>query len=254
MRFGGWLWRHRLGPPVLALLLLGLAPGAVSADPQASVYSNVTTFDGPCDGTPDTISETIRVVARTGFQERRYETVSYEGTGFTRTKVFSRVAADEGFYVHSHGDWYLPSDNAAFMTDAAVCSGPKLWSHEIQSRRGHGGQLVIMSTCHLAEVPPSGKLGMYSAFGIERVKSKPDGTGYRGREFFLGYHGDAWTYEQLSFERIFWAELDKGRNLGQAFDIARANAHLSYGTRPDWFGSYTYTGWGPTSTPCPTCQ
>ncbi len=37
MHFGGWLWRHRLGPPALALLLLGLAPGVVTADPPASV-------------------------------------------------------------------------------------------------------------------------------------------------------------------------------------------------------------------------
>jgi hypothetical protein len=254
MRFGGWLWRHRLGPPVLALALLAATPGAVLAEPQASVYSNVTAFDGPCDGTPDTISETIRVVARAGFNERGYATTSYEGAAFTRARVFARVPADEGFYVHSHGDWYLPSDNAAFWTDEAKCSGPKLWSHEIQPKRKHGGQLVIMSTCHLAEVPPPGKVGMYTAFGIERMRSKPDGSLYRGREFFLGYHGLAWTAEQLSFERIFWAELDKGRNLGQAFDIARANADLSNGTRPDWFGSYTYTGWGPVGSPCPTCQ
>jgi hypothetical protein len=110
-----------------------------------------------------------------------------------------------------------------------------------------------MSTCHLGEPPRNGYPAMSEAYGIERLKSDPSGGGYRGLEFFLGYRGIAWTADQLRFERAFWGYATSGWNLGDAFKLALADSTIQFGTVPDWFGTYTYSGRPQPPAPCPDC-
>lgn len=233
-------WRHRLGPPVLALLLMAAGVPAVSAH-QASVYSNLTAFN-TCDGTPSTIPTDLRLLARSGYAFLGYETTSHTTTAFTTNKVLTRTPLDKGVYVHSHGDWYGAYDHAGYREDGGDCTQPVVYSTSIKAKRQVAANLVIMSTCHLAEAPPSGALSMNLAYGIERLKSNPDGSGHRGPEFYLGYVGIAWTIDMLEFEDNFWGYVKAGHALGAAFQFAKADTYWNTATRPDWFGTYNYYG------------
>ena len=244
---------HRLGTPLVALTLL-LAGGGVTAgaDYQGSVYSNVTAFD-VCDGTPDTISTDIRLLARDAFKTLGYKVTSFELSGFTKANVLKRNPADAGAYVHSHGDFYGAGDIQGFREDGDSCSQAIVYATEIKKGRKFPANLVVMSTCHLAEAPRGGYPAMSEAYGIEQLKSNPDGSRYRGNEFFLGYRGLAWTSDQLRFEGAFWAYATGGWNLGDAFVLALTHADLRMGSVPDWFGQYTYSGRPQPVPPCATC-
>ncbi|HET7677447.1 MAG TPA: hypothetical protein VFK38_06305 [Candidatus Limnocylindrales bacterium] len=252
-------WQRRLGPPLLALLLLltCLSPGTALAAFQASVYSNKTAFDR-CDGTPSDIPDRIRIAARDGFAFLGYAATSFTGTGFDKANVLARTPADAGIYVHSHGDWYGAYDHAGFRDDDGDCAQAVVYSTEIRARKDAAGavagQLVIMSTCHLAEAPPkAGALSMNLAYDIERQKGMPDGSNFRGPEFYLGYVGVAWTNEMLAFEQNFWKYMRAGYSVGGAFDRSRRDTALPNGTRPDWFGQYTWMGRPGPWPSCPDC-
>lgn len=246
-------WWHRLGPPLTALVLaltVGLAPARAAY--QGSVYSNYTAFS-VCDGTADTISTEVRLLARNAFVYLGYGTTSFDKTGFSKANVLKRNPLDAGVYVHSHGDFYGSSDIQGFRDDGGVCTQAIVYATEIKKGRTKAANLVVMSTCHLAEASRNSNPAMSEAYGIERLKSDPSGGGYRGPEFFLGYRGIAWTSDQLRFERAFWGYATSGWNLGDAFKLALANAALQLGTVPDWFGTYTYSGRPQAPAPCSNC-
>src|SRR3989304_712886 len=128
-----------------------------------------------------------------------------------------------------------------------------VYATEMKKGRTAPANLVVMSTCHLAEAPRNGYPAMSEAYGIERLKSDPSGGGYRGPEFFLGYRGFAWTADQLRFERAFWGYATSGWDPGGAVKLAMASATLKLGTGPDWFGTYTYSGRPQAPAPCSNC-
>src|SRR3972149_3058246 len=138
--------------------------------------------------------------------------------------------ADSGVYVHSHGDFYGSGDIQGFRDDGGVCTQAIVYATEIKKGRTAPANLVVMSTCHLAEAPRIGYPAMSEAYGIERLKSEPSGGGIRGPEFFLGYRGFAWTADQLRFERAFWGYATSGWNLGGAFTLAMDSAPINFVT------------------------
>src|ERR1700690_4393969 len=133
---------------------LGMTPPAALADTfPASVYSNVTAFD-TCDGTPDSISRSLEVLAQKGFTFLGYTSTAYITSGFTRGRVLSRAATDQAVYVHSHGDQYYdpyPKQVQGFREDSGDCSQAIVYATELAAVRSASVHLVIMSTCHLAE-------------------------------------------------------------------------------------------------------
>ncbi len=250
-------WWHRLGPPLAALsLALAAAAGPVSAATYpASVYTNVTAFN-TCDGTPDTISRSLKTLAQSAFVYLGYASTAFETTGFTKSRFLSRTPADQAVYVHSHGDQYYnpyPKQIQGFRDDGGDCTQAIVYATEVKSLRTFGAHLVLMSTCHLAEAAKTaGVPTMSEAYGIERLKSTTSGT-YRGPEFYLSYVGLAWTGDMLKFEQKFWGYVQQGRGLGDAFTLARAYSGMSAATVPDWFGEYVYTGRPNVTGGCTNC-
>ena len=240
-------WWRRLGPPALALVTtMSVAAGPAGAAYQASVYDNKTAFYA-CNGTYSTIPTKLRYLAVDGLQYLGYSPSGFEGTAFSKATVLNRVGADRAFYVHSHGDHYYTG--WGFRDDGGVCSGQIVTAAEIKARRTTAANLVVASTCHLGESASD----FSYAFGIEHAKSLPDGRGYRGPEFFLGYVGTAWTIDMLAFETNFWSRVKTNTELGIAFAQARAMTAWRYPTVPDWYGSYTYSGRATSGTGCLTC-
>jgi hypothetical protein len=249
---------HRLRDPLAALVVALVVVGPVRADSiQGSVHSNVTAFS-VCDGSPDTISAQLRDLARSAMTSLGYATGAFSGKTFTKSTVLARTPVDLGVYVHSHGDFYGSGEIQGFREDGGDCTQAVVYATEIRKARTRpeglfGAKLVVMSTCHLAEAPRNGYPAMSEAYGIERVKSDPTGAGYRGPEFYLAYRGLAWTSDMLRFESAFWDYALDGWSLGDAFRLALAGNTLRYGTVPDWFGSYTFSGRAVPTSPCLTC-
>jgi len=252
MRLRAPRW-SRLGPPALALLAVLTFAASAGAAYQGSVYANRTAFS-TCDGTGSTIPTKLRALATSGFQYLGYSTSAFDSVNFSKSRVLSRVAADAGFYVFSHGDHYYAG--WGFRVDNGSCSQAVVTGNEIRAKRINmygwlpTANLVIASTCHLGEAAST----FPDAFGIARQKSTPAGGNYQGRRFFLGYVGTAWTIDMLAFETAFWARVKTGHNLGEAFDYARRTVRMTYATVPNWYGTYLYSGvpWPPA--PCTNCE
>jgi hypothetical protein len=253
--------RHRLTATLAALFMaLATVGGPAQAESiQGSVYSNITAFT-TCNGmSSDTISAQLRDLARDGFAGLGYATTAFGGKTFTKSTVLTRAAVDLGMYAHSHGDFYGSGDIQGFREDGGDCTQSVVLATEIKKARTTPegrlvlAKLVIMSTCHLAEAPRNGYPAMSEAFGIERIKSDPSGAGYRGPEFFLAYRGTAYTADMLRFESAFWGYVGDDWSLGDAFRLAMAGNALRWGTTPDWFGSFTFSGRAQATSPCPTC-
>ena len=258
MRVEARSW-HRLRGLLAALVVAIVIVGPARADSiQGSVYSNVTALS-VCDDTPDTISAQLRDLARGAMTSLGYSTTAFSGKPFAKPTVLARASVDLGAYVHSHGDFYGAGDIQGFRDDGGDCTQAVVYATEIRKARitsdGRlfGAKLVVMSTCHLAEAPRNGYPAMSEAYGIERVKSDPTGAGYRGPEFFLGYRGLAWSSDMLRFESAFWGYVTDGWNVGDAFRLSLAGNTLRWGTVPDWFGSYTFSGRAMPTSPCLTC-
>ncbi len=259
MRVEARLW-HRLMPPLAAVVIaVTVAVGPARADYYpAGVYSNITAFS-VCDGAPDSISAQLRDLARDAYTYLGYATTTTSGKTFTKATLLARNYTEVGVYVHSHGDFYGSGDIQGFREDGGDCSQAVVYATEIKKARTTpegrlvGAKLVVMSTCHLAEAPRNGYPAMSEVYGIERIKSDPSGAGYRGPEFFLAYRGLAWTADMLRYESAFWGYVTDGWNLGDAFKLALAGNTLRWGTAPDWFGSYTFSGRAQPVSPCLTC-
>ncbi len=97
---GGFRWRRLVIPCLSAGLAVALSAGPAVAAYQASVYDNKTAFT-TCAGINTTIPQQLRALAVDGFRYMQYAPSSFEATTFTASKVLSRVANDQGFYVQS---------------------------------------------------------------------------------------------------------------------------------------------------------
>jgi hypothetical protein len=239
--------RQRAAPLALALMAMfavGAAPAGAAY--QASVYSNTSAFT-KCEGITTTIPYQLRALAADGLYYLGYTPSSYEGANFTRSRVLGRIAADRALYVHSHGDHY--SVGWGFREDNGTCTQGIVGAPEIRSRRTTAANLVIASTCHLAEAASD----FPDAFGIPRVKTNSSGAPYLGQKFFMGYIGSAWTVDMLAFETNFWRLVKSGKGLGDAFTQAKQMTAWKFPTRPDWYGQYTFSGAPFPIPPCPLC-
>ena len=256
---GGSTWQRiaRTALAILAMLGIAASPPQTAAY-QGSAYTNVTAFTKACD--PSNYSSYpigLRLLAMRAMLYLGYQVGGGQGSAFTASIVLARAGADQAFYVHSHGDHYY--QGWGFREDAGRCSGGVVAAPEIRALRWvnvspagyvRSANLVVASTCHLGE-----SLSDFpDAFGINRKRSKPDGTNSQGRRFFLGYVGVATDADQYAFEARFWMYATSGKNLGEAYDLAMRTRVIRYGTVPTWYGTYTYSGWPETPAPCYTCQ
>jgi hypothetical protein len=249
---GGFRWRRLVLLCLTVNIAAAMTAGPVAAAYQASVYDNKTAFTS-CIGSTNTIPQQMRAMAVNAFRYLAYTPSSYEATGFTSSTVLSRVANDQAFYVHSHGDHYYTG--WGFRADGGVCNQAIVTSNQIKPLRTvstyvKSANLVVASTCHLGETASDFPL----AFGIDKLRSTPTGANYQGRRFFLGYAGVAYTDEMLNFETSFWKWATTGHNLGDAYDLALRATYRPKGTFPTWWGSYTYSGVPFPPAPCYTCR
>lgn len=220
---------------VLASLGLGGAP--TLAIYQASADSNISAFRTPCVGFVDNHPAQMLSLALAGLRSLGYSATGYSGTAFNRSAVLARTANDDSFYVHSHGDEYW--DAAAqrryngFREDSGDCTQNVVFSTQIAaSRAGRLTNLVVVSTCHNADPGTT----LPDAFGIPRTKAENGAN-----RFFLGYLGIAYDNDEQAFETAFWAALERGMSVGEAFDVGQ-DQNFSHRLDADWWGTYTWSG------------
>jgi len=234
-------WSRRLALALLpALLAVPLATSAVRGAYQATVDVNDSAFEPPCLGFDDPYPEKMLKAAVAGFTALGYDTRGYSGAAFTKAHVLARTVGDWGYYVHSHGDYYWSAADgrrwSGFREDSGDCSQSVVYSKEIAAKRaGRQSNLVIMSTCHLADPNTT----MPGAFGI--AKSKAGVGQWNGPKFYLGYLGEAWDSDEWIFEASFWSEIGPGLGAGASFDRASLGA-FNHAFDADWWGTYSYTG------------
>jgi hypothetical protein len=246
-------WWRRLGPPLLAaVLVMGGFTTAVQAAYPASVDVNRSGFNPPCDGDANYIVPKMQAAAEAAYDRLGHVADDYTGTAFTRAATLARTPADWGYYVHSHGDFYLNPDGrryTGFREDSGDCSQAVIFSKDIKAKRaGRQSNLVFVSTCHSADAITT----LPDAFAIAKTKSA--GSGGQGPEFYVGYLGVQWDSDEWTFEQRFWNALASGKGVGAAFDVAMLGAFGHAGFDADWWGSYYWTGVaGPWATTCKLC-
>jgi hypothetical protein len=247
-------WWHPLGPPLLAVaLLLGSAATAAAASPyQASIDVNQSGFNPPCDGDVNGIIPKMMAAAKAGYARLGHAAEDYTGAQFTRSETLRRTVADWGYYVHSHGDYYLNSDGkryTGFREDSGDCSQAVIFSKDVLAKRaGRQSNLVFISTCHSADANTT----LPGAFAIAKTKST--GGMNQGPEFFVGYLGVQWDSDEWIFEQRFWNAMAAGRGTGASFDVAMLGAFGHSGFDADWWGTYYWTGVAGPWTVCKTCS
>ena len=247
----GW-WRP-LAPPLLAIaLLVGGVPAIALGAYQASIDVNTTAFNPPCDNDPSSTVPKMQSAAKAAYARLNYTATAYTGRAFTRTATLTRTPNDWGYYVHSHGDFYLNADGhryTGFREDSGDCTQSVVFSKDLKAKRaGRASNLVFISTCHAADSNAT----LPDAFGIERIKAT--GGASQGPEFYAGYRGLQWDSDEWIFEQRFWNALAGGRSVGQAFDVAMLGAFGSSAFDADWWGSYWWSGWGGPMQSCRTCS
>jgi hypothetical protein len=242
---------RRLALAAMAAALAATIAGPARAAYQGTVDSNTTAFSFNCIRINDTYPAKLLAAAVAGYRNLGYLTTGFSGVDFTRAQVLARTLADWGYYVHSHGDYYLNPDGnvyAGFREDAGRCAGAAIVdSKDVKAvRKGRMSNLVIMSTCMLGE----SRTTMPEAFAIPKVKARAGS--WAGPTFYLGYVGETWDSDEFTFETRFWSAVGPGYGVGQAFDVAKLGS-FTPGFAANWYGSYVYTGRaGPLST-CPLC-
>jgi hypothetical protein len=245
-------WRL-VAPPVVAFaLLVGGVPAVALGAYQASIDTNTTAFNPPCDDDGNATVPKMQAAAKAAFGRMNYVATAYTGTAFTRSATLTRTPNDWGYYVHSHGDFYLNADGrryTGFREDSGDCDQAVVFSKDLKARRaGRSSNLVFLSACHGADANTT----MPDAFAIEKVKAT--GGASQGAEFFVSYRGLQWDGDEWIFEQRFWNALAGGRSVGQAFDIAMLGVLGSGTFDADWWGSYWWSGWGGPMQTCRTCS
>ncbi|HEU4571407.1 MAG TPA: hypothetical protein VFR93_01875 [Candidatus Limnocylindrales bacterium] len=248
-------WKRRgrllLLPLVPLALLLGAGPTPALAGYQATVDVNETAFD-KCDGTPNSTPSKMLSAAVSAYRSMGYAGTGYTTTGFTKSHTLSRTVGDWGYFVHSHGDYYLNPDGrryTGFREDSGDCSQQVIFSKEIKAKRaGRQSNLVFISTCHASDSNTT----MPDAFAIAKTKAADAST--VGPEFYVGYVGVQWDSDEWLFEQRFWSALTGGSGTGGSFDRAFAGWYGHSTFDADWWGAYQWTGKaGPLTVSCPTC-
>ncbi len=245
-------WARRLIPPLVPLvLLLGLMTPVAAAGYQATVDSNETAFD-VCDGTPNSTPAKMLDAAVDAYRALGYTTSGYTGSAFTRSHTLSRTVGDWGYFVHSHGDYYLNADGkryTGFREDSGDCDQAVVFSKDIKAKRaGRATNLIFISTCHSADANTT----LPGAFDIAKTKGSDAGT--VGPKFYVGYVGVQWDSDEWAFEQRFWSAMKAGYGTGTSFDRAMAGSYGHSDFDADWWGAYYWTGRaGPLTINCPTC-
>lgn len=251
-------WWRPLAPPLLAVavavavLMTGSAASAMAAYP-ASIDVNTTAFNPPCDGDANPIVPKMQTAAKAAYGRLGYTASAFTGAAFTRAATLARTPNDWGYYVHSHGDYYLNSDGrryTGFREDSGDCSQLVIFSKDIKAKRqGRQSNLVFVSTCHSADANTT----LPDAFAIAKTKSGAFAD--QGPEFFVGFLGNQWDTDEWIFEQRFWNALGGGRGVGAAFDVASLGSFNHPGFDADWWGTYYWTGVaGPYTNTCPNCM
>jgi hypothetical protein len=246
-------WWRPLAPPLLAIavLMTGSAATAMAAYP-ASIDVNTSAFNPPCDDDANTVVAKMQTAAKAEYGRLGYLASAFTGEAFTRAATLSRMPKDWGYYVHSHGDYYLNSDGrryTGFREDSGDCSQQVVFSKDIKAKRaGRQSNLVFISTCHSADPITT----MPDAFAIAKTKSI--GSANQGPEFYVGYLGLQWDSDEWTFEQRFWNGTGGGRAVGAAFDIAMLGAFDNPAFDADWWGTYQWTGVAGLFTTCTNCM
>jgi hypothetical protein len=247
-------WWRPLVPPLLAVAVLvtGSAATALAASYPASIDVNTSGFNPPCDGDANLIVPKMQTAAKAAYARLGHLASAFTGAAFTRAATLKRTPSDWGYYVHSHGDYYLNGDGrryTGFREDSGDCSQAVIFSKDIAAKRlGRASNLVFVSTCHAADANTT----MPGAFAIAKTKST--GGANQGPEFYVGYLGVQWDSDEWIFEQRFWNALAGGRSVGAAFDIAMLGAFTHSGFDADWWGTYSWSGVAGPWTVCKTCS
>ena len=150
-------WWRPLVPPLLAVAVLvtGSAATALAASYPASIDVNTSGFNPPCDGDANLIVPKMQTAAKAAYARLGHLASAFTGAAFTRAATLKRTPSDWGYYVHSHGDYYLNGDGrryTGFREDSGDCSQAVIFSKDIAAKRlGRASNLVFVSTCHAAD-------------------------------------------------------------------------------------------------------
>jgi hypothetical protein len=246
-------WWRRLIPPLLtaALLLPTSAAGATAASYQASIDVNITAFNPPCDPDLNPFVGKMKNAAVAAYGRLGHVATGFSGKAFTKGATLARTPSDWGYYVHSHGDFYLNPDGrryTGFREDSGDCVQSVVFSKEIKAKRiGRQSNLVFISTCHSGD----GNATMPDAFAIAKTKTV---TGNQGPEFYVGYIGLRWDSDEWTFEQRFWNGLANRKSVGASFDVAMLGAFNDPNFDADWWGTYHWSGVAGPWTVCSTCS
>lgn len=251
---GASRWQRFLGPPLVAAVLgLAVAAGpAAATGEQATIDVNKSAFQPPCLNFTDSYPQKMLDAAVAAYQRLGYGASGFSGPAFTKAHTLARTVDDWGYYVHSHGDFYLDRRDGrrdtGFREDAGKCSGDIVFSKDIKAKRnGRQSNLVFISTCHSADANTT----MPDAFAIEKVKAGQ--LAWNGPEFYVGYVGTQWDSDEWTFEQRFWSGLATGMGVGAAFDYARLGPFRSPTFQADWWGSYVWSGRAGLGGGCSNC-
>ena len=234
-------WWRRLVPLLLsaALLLPASAAPAAAATYPASIDVNITAFNPPCDDDLNPFVGKMKNAAVAAYGRLGHLATGFSGKAFTRAATLARTPSDWGYYVHSHGDYYLNSDGrryTGFREDSGDCSQSVIFSKDIKAKRaGRQSNLVFISTCHAAD----GITTMPDAFAIAKTKTI---TGNQGPEFYVGYVGLRWDSDEWTFEQRFWNSLANLKSVGASFDVAMLGNFNDPKFDADWWGTYHWSG------------
>ena len=245
-------WWRRLVPLLLsAALLLPAAAAPVSAAYPASIDVNITAFNPPCDGDANPFVGQMKNAAVAASGRLGHVATGFSGKAFTRAATLARTPNDWGYYVHSHGDYYLNSDGrryTGFREDSGDCSQSVVFSKDLKAKRaGRQSNLVFISTCHAADSNTT----MPDAFAIAKTKTI---TGNQGPEFYVGYIGLRWDSDEWTFEQRFWNSLASLKSVGASFDVAIAGNFNDPAFDANWWGTYHWSGAAGPWTTCPNCS
>ena len=134
-------WWRRLVPPLLsaALLLPASAGPAVAATYQASIDVERHRLQPALRRRRQPVRPQdeergqVAAYARLG-----HVATGFTGKAFTRAATLARTPSDWGYYVHSHGDYYLNSDGrryTGFREDSGDCVQSVVFSKDIKAKR-----------------------------------------------------------------------------------------------------------------------
>ena len=195
----------------------------------------------------------MQAAAKAEYGRLGYVASAFTGAAFTRAATLSRTANDWGYYVHSHGDYYL---NARWPALHGVPRGLGRLRAGGDLLEGHQGEASrparATSSSSRPATPPMPITTMPDAFGIAKTKSI--GSANQGPEFYVGYLGLQWDSDEWIFEQRFWNGTGGGRAVGAAFDLAMLGAFKNPDFDANWWGTYQWTGVAGPFTTCTNCM